>query len=446
MLRHTGPGRARDKHVRHLLEIGDIWPAVQVFAQRQRQFSLRLLELRSLEDVTQVHDLGLRVGNLDTDGAAAGNRRDDADALRLHRERQIRFKVRDLIHFHTCRRNDLELRDHRASRSLAERALHVERPQLLDQHAAKLVQPPIHAVVVPSIGLREQIHRRDLVFDFPLGVGVCEIQAAFGLVGFAFVLPLDGFFPLARVLLQLALDLISLVPVGLVFVGLVWRLHPFRFESGHRLRLRRGPLCRCLRPRFGELLALVREHSSGTTRCFTPRHHTPADRAQGVPAKRPDRERDDAGAEEQQRADDPDEIDQRASERRAEPPGGALRPIQQHPRRNGTEEEQTSRKHGEPRRPVLRDPTADAETTKAQKRRHDERRRAEERLQEGADRGSERPHDVARGEPLSSAPADDRHGEQRQEDEKREGQEPYRENLLFLLPSQHVGVIKLPTR
>ena len=84
---------------------------------------------------------GVGIRHLDADGAAARNRRDDADRRRAHGEREVVREVRELAHLHARRRLDLELRDDRARRPADELAVDLERAQRvheLDAHRVEL--------------------------------------------------------------------------------------------------------------------------------------------------------------------------------------------------------------------------------------------------------------------------------------------------------------------
>ena len=57
----------------------------------------------------------MRIGNLDADGTATRDRRDDADALRTHSKGEVVGQVRELAHFYAWRRFDFVLGHDRAS-------------------------------------------------------------------------------------------------------------------------------------------------------------------------------------------------------------------------------------------------------------------------------------------------------------------------------------------
>ena len=132
-------GRASDEQVRHLFEGRDVRLAVQIFPQSDWQLAFRPSKLRRFEDLAKIHDLSRRVRNLDTHGSLPGNRCDNADRSCFHGEREVRVEVRDSVHLHAGRRDDLELRDDGPGGATAKLTLDVERPELLDQNVTQLV-------------------------------------------------------------------------------------------------------------------------------------------------------------------------------------------------------------------------------------------------------------------------------------------------------------------
>ena len=81
--------RAGDEQVRHLRQVGDHRLALEILAERDRQRRARALEVARLDQLAERDHLRRRVRHLDADRALPGNRRDDADARRAHREREV---------------------------------------------------------------------------------------------------------------------------------------------------------------------------------------------------------------------------------------------------------------------------------------------------------------------------------------------------------------------
>ena len=146
------PGRSGDQQVRHLGEVhGDRRP-LDVLAQRHLQLRRRAGEGGVLQDLLEVDDLARQVRHLDADHRLAGDRRHDADRLRLQRHRQVLLQVGDLAGARAGGRRELVHGDDRSHVDLFDLAAHaVVRHRLLEPlgHFVELLL--VH-VVAPAAG------------------------------------------------------------------------------------------------------------------------------------------------------------------------------------------------------------------------------------------------------------------------------------------------------
>src|SRR5947207_12250759 len=106
---------------------------LQILAERDWQCRTDVLKFSRLDQLSERDDLGVRIRDLDADGALPRNRRDDADALRAHCQREIVREIRDLPDLHASGGGNLELRHDRARRATDELALDAECAQRIHQ-------------------------------------------------------------------------------------------------------------------------------------------------------------------------------------------------------------------------------------------------------------------------------------------------------------------------
>ncbi len=149
--------RSGDQQVGHFRQIGDDRPALEILPERDRQGRANGLEFARLDQLTERHHLGGRIWDFDADGAPARNRRDDADALRAHRQREIVGEIRDLTDFHSRGRRDLELRHDGPGRASHQIALDAECSQRVHQLDAHRVQLALAEVGVARWGRRQEL-------------------------------------------------------------------------------------------------------------------------------------------------------------------------------------------------------------------------------------------------------------------------------------------------
>ncbi|HSQ29855.1 MAG TPA: hypothetical protein VLN49_08405 [Gemmatimonadaceae bacterium] len=148
--------------MRHLRQVGDDRLAFEILAEHDRERGARRLKVARLDQLAERYDLRNWVRHFDADGAAAGNRRDHADRLRAHGEREIVREVGKLPNLHARRGLDLELGDHRTRRAANERAVDAERPERVHELDAHVVECAVVGIGIPSRRLLEQCGRRQL--------------------------------------------------------------------------------------------------------------------------------------------------------------------------------------------------------------------------------------------------------------------------------------------
>jgi hypothetical protein len=138
--------------------------AINVLAERDGNAGLGIAPFVGFEQVAH-DDLGLdEIGNLDADGAFAGNGREDVDALGLERGGDVVRERGDLFQLHAGRGMQFVARDGRAFGDVAERNLDVELRERL------LHEPRVGHQLLLGLGrldrhvrVLEKIHRRQLV-------------------------------------------------------------------------------------------------------------------------------------------------------------------------------------------------------------------------------------------------------------------------------------------
>ena len=124
--RFARTGAARDEQVRHFREVGDDGVAVNVFAERERNPSLGVPPLIGLKQVPDDHHRFDRIRNFDADGAFAGHRGQNVNALGLERGSDIVVQRSDLFKLHSRRGMQFVSRDRRTLGDIAERNFNLE--------------------------------------------------------------------------------------------------------------------------------------------------------------------------------------------------------------------------------------------------------------------------------------------------------------------------------
>ena len=88
-------GRARDEQMRHGCQIADDRAAIDILAERERDFLLRRAKLRIVQQLAQRHGDLLAVSNFDADRVLARDRREDVDPFRAGGAREVGLKLRN---------------------------------------------------------------------------------------------------------------------------------------------------------------------------------------------------------------------------------------------------------------------------------------------------------------------------------------------------------------
>ncbi len=162
-------GRAGDEQVGHDGQVGHDDAAVDVLAQGEGQLGGRVLEIRRLDDVAELDDLALVVGDLDAQGGLAGDAL-DADRLRLQGQGQVLGPALDLRDLDARGREVLVGRDDRSGVVLADLALDAELLELL-LDAPFLVEELGLADLLGRKSDLEQVEVRVEVIALPAGIG-----------------------------------------------------------------------------------------------------------------------------------------------------------------------------------------------------------------------------------------------------------------------------------
>ena len=160
----TGTRRARDEHMRHLRHVGDDRRAGNALAQRHRGRGLLALHLRALQHVAQGDRLDLVVGDLDTHGGLARDRRFNAHAVRGHVERDIVHQVHNARYLDARRGLQFVPCDGRAMRDVRELGLHAEALQRGEQLARSRLDLRVQVGILRGLAGVEQVDRRVDVF------------------------------------------------------------------------------------------------------------------------------------------------------------------------------------------------------------------------------------------------------------------------------------------
>ncbi|MCK7525141.1 MAG: hypothetical protein MZV64_49815 [Ignavibacteriales bacterium] len=142
---------------------------MDVLAQGEGQLGGRVLEIRRLDDVAELDDLALVVGDLDAQRGLAGDAL-DADRLRLQGQGQVLGPALDLRDLDARGREVLVGRDDRAGVVLADLALDAELLELL-LDAPLLVEELGLADLLGRKSDLEQVEVRVEVIALPAGIG-----------------------------------------------------------------------------------------------------------------------------------------------------------------------------------------------------------------------------------------------------------------------------------
>ena len=135
----TGAGLAGHEHVRGLGQVGDHVAALNVLADADDERVLVAAGGRGAQDVAEGHVFAVGVGDLDADGALAGNRREDAHVGGGHRVGDVLRQVGELVDLDARAEDDLVAGDRRAARKPGDAGVDVEVGEDLAQGRDDLV-------------------------------------------------------------------------------------------------------------------------------------------------------------------------------------------------------------------------------------------------------------------------------------------------------------------
>ncbi len=157
------PRCAGDEQVRDFGEVDHKHFVCDGFADGERQFHRRFLELLRVEQAAHRHRLRLLVRNLNAHRAFAGDGRDNSHAERGQAQGDVVFKRTDARNFNTFGGRYFVERDGRADGRLNLLYFHAERIKYLDD--ARVVRFHLVHVDVRLVGLVfvEQVERGELV-------------------------------------------------------------------------------------------------------------------------------------------------------------------------------------------------------------------------------------------------------------------------------------------
>ena len=148
-------GRARDEQMRHGCQIADDRAAIDILAERERDFLLRRAKLRIVQQLAQRHGDLLAVGNFDADRVLARDRSEDVDSFRAGGACEVSLELRNSRNAQTGRRVNFVARDRRAARDIARSDFDAEGLERVDDDPLRLNQ-------LIAIGLR-RIFRIDRI-------------------------------------------------------------------------------------------------------------------------------------------------------------------------------------------------------------------------------------------------------------------------------------------
>ena len=135
----TGAGLAGDQHVRCLGQVGDDVAALDVLADADDERVLVAASGSGSQDVAEGHVFAIGVGDLDADGALAGDRREDANVGGGHRVGYVFRQVRELIDLDAGSEDDLVAGDCRAARETGDARVDVKVLEDLGERSDDLV-------------------------------------------------------------------------------------------------------------------------------------------------------------------------------------------------------------------------------------------------------------------------------------------------------------------
>ncbi len=122
----TGTGLAGHQHVRGLGQVGDDVAALDVLADADDERVLVAAGGRGAQDVAEGHVFAVGVGDLDADGALAGDRREDTHVGGGHRVGDVLRQVGELVDLDAGAEDDLVAGDCRAAGEAGDARVDVE--------------------------------------------------------------------------------------------------------------------------------------------------------------------------------------------------------------------------------------------------------------------------------------------------------------------------------
>ena len=135
----TGTGLAGHQHVRRLGQVGDDVAAFDVLADADDERVLVAAGGSRAQDVAEGHVFAVGVGDLDTDGALAGDRREDTYVCGGHGVGDVLRQVGELVDLDAGTEHDLVARDCRASREAGDACVDVKVREDLSQGRDDLI-------------------------------------------------------------------------------------------------------------------------------------------------------------------------------------------------------------------------------------------------------------------------------------------------------------------
>ena len=174
----TGTGLTGDQHVRRLGQVGDDVAALDVLADADDERVLVAAGGSRAQDVAEGHVFAVGVGDLNTDGALAGDRREDTHVGGGHGVGDVLRQVGELVDLDAGTEDDLVARDCRAPGEAGDARVDVEVREDLPQCRDDLVVDG-RTGHVGRAGDQEVL-RRQRVTDRVVEVG---LECPLGLVG-----------------------------------------------------------------------------------------------------------------------------------------------------------------------------------------------------------------------------------------------------------------------
>src|SRR5260370_18924525 len=144
--------------MRHTGKVGGDDASVDVLAQRDCKFALRLREALALHYVAQPDGLAFAVRHLDADGALAGHTLDQ-DRLGRHRETEIVGKPGDAGDLDAGFGLELKRGDNRPGIDLRDLSIDVEFSTLLHQDAGLFAQSLLALNRLFFFAIKQRVHR-----------------------------------------------------------------------------------------------------------------------------------------------------------------------------------------------------------------------------------------------------------------------------------------------